>query len=365
MNVIYDLLEKVNLVGDEDFPDWLFNSTYNDFEDNYYDQSFAESELVSEIKKMRRRYNDFFDYMDAIDIYNEYMEAMVNKYGSMRTIKNALEVNLIEDPIPAKPKLKATKKNKLFLQSGVIPSRKTDTLHLDGEEIRSLARKIQPDKDGSSVDEADMYKKLPKDVKEELKRASRRLSGETRKQNMYRTVGNNRGTDFIVEFLNNAKNGVYSSHQAKKSTDDSVSIIDIAKDIIREKTVPPELLEDENSISRTVVYGNRLVNTRDKQQIEIYKQLLEEGFDVMHQLGHSGLDKKSVKMIRNGIGATEPMTKKEMKKMKKRTKKEAAKIKRRADASEVLQRTILGNKLDLDDSSGMLNLRLKDIAPDE
>lgn len=362
-NVIYAFLEKMNEVPDDQFPSWVFNPTYNEFDDNYYQQSFVEDRLMMDIKKMKRRYNDFYEFMDAIETYNDYMEMMVDKYGSMRTIKNSMEVGLIDDPIPAKPKLKANKKNKLFLQNGIVPSRKTDVLQLSSEEIVEMARRMQPDKDGSEVDEGDMFNKVPKELKEEMKRANRRLSGQSRRQNMYRTVGSNRGTDFIVEFLNNAKRGVYDTEYDKHG--ENTSIVDIAKDIVRERDIPPEVLEDEQSPNKTIVYGSRLVNARQKQQIEIYKELLEAGFDVMHQLGHSGLDKKAVKMIRTSIGDTTPMTKKELKRAKKKAKKDAARIKRRADASDVLQRTILGNKLDTYEEGGMINLRLKDIAPDD
>ena len=76
------------------------------------------------------------------------------------------------------------------------------------------------------------------------------------------------------------------------------------------------------------------------------------------------MDKKAVKLIRSQIGATEPMTKKEMKKMKKKAKKDRERIERRRDSNELLEKTLLGNKFSFREDGDTLSFRLRDVYRD-
>ena len=76
------------------------------------------------------------------------------------------------------------------------------------------------------------------------------------------------------------------------------------------------------------------------------------------------MNKQSVKMIRSHIGDTEPASKKELKKIKKRAKKEREMIEKRRDNNRLLEKTLLGNKFSLDDKDGQLNFRLRDVYRD-
>lgn len=363
MNAYEELFEVVKDTDDSLWPDWLFNPSFNDFNDNYYCQSFAEDETTTMIKKLKHRYNNFFEWIDAMAIYNEYMNRMIDKYGSIRVIKNALEVDMMDDPIPSKPKLKNNRKNRQFLQSGTIPSRRDPEITISEDEMLVIARQAFPGQMGDDIDEDLSNEKLPKETRKRLKEIQKVIDGEERRRNMYRSVGNNSGTDFITAYLNNALKGVYdSSGRPTKNNDES--LIDIVKEMERVENTRPELLESE-SMYKTTVVGNRLVRQADLQRTEVYKELYQEGFDILHSLGRSGLDKKSVKMIRSQIGASEPMTKKELKKMKKRAKKDQARIQSRADASNLLEKTLLGNRLSSSiDSNGNINLRLRDLYRD-
>lgn len=363
MDVYEELFEAVKDTDDSLWPDWLFNPAFNDFDDNYYIQSFAEDETTMMVKKLKHRYNDFFEWVDAMSIYNEYMSQMIEKYGSLRVIKNALEVDMMDDPIPSKPKLKNNRKNRQFLRSGTIPSRRDPEIAVSGEEMLAIARQAFPGQMGEDVDEELSNEPLPKETKKRLREIQRVIDGEERRRNMYRSIGNNSGTDFITAYLNNAMKGIYDSSGNITGNNDQ-SLMEIVKEMERIENTRPELLEDE-SMYKTTVVGNRLVRQADLQRTEVYKELYQEGFDILHSLGRSGLDKKSVKMIRSQIGASEPMTKKELKKMKKRAKKDQARIQRRADASNLLEKTLLGNRLDTRrDSDGNISLRLRDLYRD-
>jgi hypothetical protein len=358
--------EELGFIAEADdtlFPNWLFNPVFNEFDDNYYQHSFVEDELTRTVKKLRRRYNDFFDWSEAMTIYNEYMEKLVDKYGSMRVIRNSLKINMMDDPVPSRPKLKNNRKNRQFLRSGVIPSRRVVDVPVSNEDMIAIARQAYPDMMGDEVSERDNFKKLPKAERERLKKIQASFAGRNRRQNLYRTVGESSGTDFIVEYLNQARKGVYDSsgyHEEKHR-----SLVEEIEEEEKRKLLPIEFQDDDFELENlTTIQNGRIVNRAAARRMEIYKELYDEGFDIIGGMGKS-MDKKAVKMIRAEIGATEPASKKELKKIKKRNKKDRARIQRRQDEDALLERTLLGNKLNVSrDRDGNLSLRLRDLYPD-
>lgn len=360
-----DELDFVRESDDNLYPTFLFNPMYNDFGDNYYSQSFVNDELTTKVKRLRRRYNDYFDYLDALDTYDEYMDLLIDKYGSKRVIKNAAEADLLQDPLPAKPKLKNTRKNRQFQRAGSVPSRKIDIEPVGKEEMIAIARQLFPNQTGESVTEDDNDKKIPKELKKKLRRIEQQLAGKDRKRNLYRATGINHGTDFIVEYLNQTKRGVYNS-SGQKDDANSKSLYDMVKEDERRKYIRDEILEDEEMLDTSEIVNGRLVNRRTHQQMEIYKELAMGGIDVLGNFG-KGMTRKAQKMIRSQIGESEPLTKKEMKKIKKRSRKEKERIQRRRDSNRLLEQTLLGNKLDKFDFNSndkSLSFRLKDIYRD-
>ena len=354
-------LEFVKDSPDDIFPDFLFNPMFNDFNDNYYQQSFAKDEIISQVKKLRRRYSDFFDWSDAMGIYEEYMESMLDKYGSMRVIKNALDVDMMPDPIPEKPKLKQTRRNKQYMRAGITPSRPIDNpVEVSDNEILAIARQVFPNATGEDVSEEDSKKKLPKSVRKSIRRMQEDLAGKDRRKHLYRSVGNN-GTDFIVEYLNQTKRGIYDS-SGHYTGETNMSLMDIVREQERIDSTPPEILEYESDNGTEIVNG-RLVRRRDNLKLQIYKELYAEGIDVIGNFGKS-MNKQAVKMVRSAIGDTEPMTKKEMKKVKKKAKKERERLERRQDSNSLLEKTLLGNKFDFSNNGNSVSFRLKDIYRD-
>lgn len=355
-------LELVKGSDDSLYPDWLFEPFLYDFGDGYYEKSFVNDELAAMAKKLRRRYNDFFEWMEAMDIYNSYMDVLIEKYGSETLVHRLAEAEMMVEVVPVKPKLKNNKKNRQFLRSGIVPSRSFSETPLTNEEMLAIARQTFPNETGQNITDEELSRDLTKKEKRHLKEVQDEMAAVSRRKNLYRTVGNNAGTDFIVEYLNRSKQGIYDSSGRYKGDEyeGGISLADIVDEMEYVENTPPELLEDESANTTTLVNG-RLVNKREFQRMEIYKELYQQGIDIIGHLGRS-MDKKAVKMIRTEIGATEPMTKKELKKMKRRARKDEEKIARRRDANSLLEETLLGNKLSVTrDSNGNLGLRLKDL----
>lgn len=349
---------------DDLFPDWLFKPAFNDFDDDYYEASFVDTKLETDAKKIRRRYNDYFQWEEAMFIYENYMNKMVEKWGSMKIITNSVEHGTMPDYIPPKPRLKNTKKNRRILRGEISPSRRRVELPVSPEETIAIARQLFPDAMGDDL-ELEEYK-MNKKEKLAYERMERRFEQKNRRANMYRDVGTSRGTDFIVEYLNQAKQGVYTSSgfrkKKKPDEEENGSLVAVAKEIIRRETTPQWIIDDEELPETTMEYG-RIVNRREMEEMEIYKILYEEGFNVIGSMS-GRMDKRSVKMIRAQIGATEPMTKKEMRKLKKRNKRDQARIQRRRDESNALTQSLLKNKIrNGRDANGNITLRMHDLFP--
>ena len=348
---------------DDVFPSWLFTPVFNDFDDDYYEESFAETVIQLQAKRIRRKYNDFFQWQKAMETYNAYMQEMVNKWGSLSIIENSVEAETMPDFIPPKPMLKNNKRNREFLKTGRMPVLRIVELPVEDDDIIALARQLYPDQMGTDLSLDDRKAtKAEKKVYERMKNSSER---KERRQNMYRRVGSSHGTDFIVEYLNQAKSGVYNSSGIRKKNifdDDEMSLVDKAKEMERILTTPQYILDEEMQTETTFVNG-RMVKRREQEQAEIYKILYEEGFNVIKSM-NLHMNKKSIKMIRSQIGATEPMTKKEMKKLKKRNKKDQARVQRRRDENSNLSNMLLRNKInesEMRDENGNITFRLQDL----
>ena len=360
-NSYEDELGFVKEADDDLFPSFLFNPLFNDFNDNYYKNSFANDELITMVKRLRRRYSNFFDWVDAMEIYNEYMDIILDKYGSMRVVQNALKNGTMEDPIPSKPKLKNTKRNRQFMRSGIAPSRQVGVEPLSDDELIVIARQSIPDAMGENILEENSRKDLPKKLRKRLHAMSDNMAGQNRKRNLYRSVVNNHGTDFIVEYLNQTKRGIYD-HSGHATNDENMSLMDIVREQERIDETRPEFLDNEFGNETSIVNG-RLVRRKDYERMEIYKELYSAGIDVIGNFGKS-MDKRAVKMVRSYIGDTEPSSKKELKKLKKRMKKDQERIERRRDSNALLEQTLLGNKFSFNENEDSLTFRLKDIYRD-
>lgn len=85
----------------------LFNDDYHLPDDDYFD-----SDYMSRVKKIRRRYRNYFDYLDAVQLYNEYMDSLAEKYGGKRNLKLQLMLNKVHEYLPNFPELRKIRKFK-------------------------------------------------------------------------------------------------------------------------------------------------------------------------------------------------------------------------------------------------------------
>lgn len=361
--LIYEYLQDLQAVAeaeDDYFPEFLFTFISQDFGDNYYERGMADTPLLKEAKKIRRRYNDFFDFCDAMEVYKEYMELLGEKYGSVKIVKQSAKEGMIDEYVPPKPKLKNTKKNRQLTAEGIIPSRKVVDMP-DPEEIIRIARLTLPTADGSSLTDADLEKKPSKKYQKIFDKAYDRAAGADRKRNMYRHIGSNESIDFILNFINNANSGDYSTASNTSMEDKPLS--EIRDEMLRERDIPEELLEYYLTPNTRCIRNGRLVNSEDENKAEIMALLYEMGVDVFNSYGKN-MNKTAVKLVRERVGDVGPMTKKERKRYKKQMKQEQKRMANKRNNDALLERTLLRNRFKFDTDGNAISMRMCDIIKD-
>lgn len=342
---------------DNIFPEYLFKPMKNDFGDNYYHKGISSDPLTLKAKSLRRKYSNYFDYIDAVDVYNEYIELLIEKYGSWSIIKNNNKIGLLDDILPPKPKLKKNRRNREYMKAGIVPSRKHMDAVDDDVNIKELSRKMIPGEFGENIDESDNYKKPSKESRKMLKQMAIEMAGKQRRKNLYSNISSSGGTDFIIEYFNQANRGVYD----EKGDYVERSIYEIYMEDEEAKMIPKELLDADLLSNTPQIVNGRYVKRSDIEQIELLKELYEAGIDLIGT-SSKNMDKSAVKLLRRQVGyASEPMTKKELKKHKKRMKNEKKRLERQRDADSALSNILLKNKIS---DNGSINFRLRDIYKD-
>lgn len=363
-DILLEYLQDLQAVADADderFPEFLFSFISQDFGDNYYERGMADTPLLKDAKKIRRKYNDFFDFCDAMEVYKEYMELLGEKYGSVKIVKDSAKEGMIDEYVPPKPKLKNTKKNRQLSAEGIIPSRRMVEVP-DREEIIRIARLTMPTADGSTLTDKELSGKVPKKYQRVFDKAYDRAAGADRKRNMYRHVGSNESIDFILNFINRANSGDYSvSHDDGHISDKPLS--EIREDLLRERDIPEELLEYYLTPNTRYIKNGRVVNHEDENAAEIMAALYEMGVDVFNSYGKN-MNKTAVKLVRERVGDGGPMTKKEKKAYKKQLKKERERMANKRNNDSMLERTLLRNRFSFDTEGNAISMRMADIIRD-
>ena len=188
----YEKLEQIASKPDEAYPDYLFAPLTNDFGIDYYNLGTIEDPMVSKARNLRRKYSNYFAYIDALEVYNDYKQYLIDKYGSWGVVKASMKIGTIDDFIPAKPKLKSKKINKEMLRSGITPSRKI--YDIDQSIIHDSISYLPAD-DVSPFD----TEKLPKDIRKMLKSSAKKVQQTARANSLYNRYGRDRGTDIIID----------------------------------------------------------------------------------------------------------------------------------------------------------------------
>lgn len=299
-----------------------------DYGDNYHipieveEKELSSSTLLSKVKKLKRRYRNYYEYLKAMRVYEEYYMFLIDKYGSLEEIEKAYLFGTMDDFIPYLPELRMTKRNKMLKATGATDmyEMKDVPLHDRDEMVQWLGE--QPDIRTVDV----KFKWASKDVEEMFEEERSNLSSlscdEIVEQlgvmnRLYRS--RNKGMTKKKSVLSYKTDMMRAKYKRLKNdnTDDGfgdtlstwLNELEEMEDRIEFGENP--ISEDDNSI---MMYKDINITSKEVEEIEVVKMMRELGIS----LDSSRVSKKSYKIIR-GDEKREKKKNKKNKKFKKMT----------------------------------------------
>jgi hypothetical protein len=92
--------------------DTVYMQSRMDFYDDYYHEDPDSYEaLLSEVKKIRRIYVNYNDFLRALDLREQYIDSLVEKYGGSGLFEVYYNTGLVTDWIPPEPQLSKRSKD--------------------------------------------------------------------------------------------------------------------------------------------------------------------------------------------------------------------------------------------------------------
>ena len=276
-----------------------FNSQVNDFGDEYHQPDpvidIEDKEMLEQIKSLKRRYRDFGEYCDAMDLFDAYIRQIVDRYGGKKQFRLFNQLGMVKEYIPFVPTLRRTKTNKLYIDKGLprVQTDRLDTSHIELPSIDetedvdvSFKLKDQKDKIFDSKVKDSTRNKVAQDI-EQIERFYKgkvkhptRLSKKVQKERILRQ-----------KFLK----------------DDYVPVSKLEEEYYHRKDLGQYEIIDPDAL---VYYKGVTIGKLEAEELETRDILNELGFN----LGINALGKKSRKVVKKA--------KKKSKKEKKKKKKE-------------------------------------------
>ena len=363
--IAQDTLELTKNAPENVFPDFLWEIQMNEFEHeiDYKTRAACKNPWVLRAYSIGRKYQDYWRYIEAMNAYVEYADYIDKIYGSFDMLRKAAKDGYSTVFIPPLPKLTHKKKNKLFIESGFIPSRVDEEFEPDDEGIEESIESLP---DGIIID--DPNTKLSK---EEMAMRERVIANKERADRIAGIYTGSNGTsmDAVIRFMTGAS--LESSTVIDRSNG---SVSEAIEDLHEDDFIPSEILEDRYKGDTKAIENGMIVRTKDRELMSIIKTLEENGFSFLDKSATVGMKTEAVRVLRQQLGATEvdldSLSKKERKKLKKKMKRDEFKRTQSVISDRRMQRTLLSNRIRLDvaDSVGgsginpaFANFRLSDV----
>ena len=366
---VKSMMNKTIKAQNENFPKFLFEPVQNDFSDEgnddthkYIDMGLGNielengTEIMQSISRLRNRYKNYFDYIDALDVWQRYYDFVEDTYGSFDFFAEMVEQGNISFPLKRKPKLKNAKKNKYLLEIDVPLSRINREDGLTDEQIKELGDEF-PDQIEIYEDYFEYITYLAEfNAKEE-----KRLARESRIRN-YRKTSAVSTPDFsaINDYLSGSNNqSNYGINQNRPLSDDLNASEEYAG---YSDDLKKDLMGLRNTIKMDPDYRILCSYGQDRDTYEVYSALAQAGYDVNGMLDTSSMDRKAVKLIQKAVPSLqEDLTPKQLKKMKKRRKKKDKELTERLFANESARNILTKNRVSFNVEDNMMSFTLKDI----
>lgn len=364
--IIADLHDRIGCADDDGFPPFLFDIVYGvDEDDPYYNQT--KIEVPKEVLKLKRKYVDFHEWLDALDIYHDYLEILAEKYGSVSIVMETYNAGEVEEYIPTEPKLKPTKINKQYLRAGIMPPKKVPKPPMKIDFVNLVERMFPIEGEIEDINDApELIVAPPKRVRKQFDAAIRRIAGEYRQENInavMRTNDKERTVSMLNTILDNMQRDRYDKNRKYKTAN---SFTEFLEHYMEDLDADPDFESDEitDRYVNTISSGH-IIATKQAKDSEILKIFYQHGIDFMG----GKKTNEAIRIAREAVGYDmdeRHMSKKELKKYKKKMEKRNEILNHQVGENSALRHILTGNSLDSlidEDENGdpMLRFGLNDL----
>ena len=243
------------------------------FNDNYHrDNDDITVEDEQEVRGLRRRYPQYTDWVEAINIYNDYMKKLYAKYVSKEVFDVLYKSGKITEYVPPEPKIKPSALNKSLKKNQIMLSPKSKTneyiTDVTGFSIQELLAMTNTSFDPNEVID---IKRLNKDKasKELLKMFDQANSNKNFAKNRDKAMLNG-GIDFINEYFE-TKSKMDKDKYHEETEEASL------QDLLDDNFVTEEDLQ--NATDEMTWYNGMMVRKSALDEDMIYRKLNDMGWD--------------------------------------------------------------------------------------
>lgn len=139
----------------------IYEPRIHDFGDSYHMPDVITDEetesLLYRVKKIKRKYTNWFDYTEACKLYDDYMTHLFDKYGGKDQFDLQCLLGRMNDYIPNYPELRKTRKNKYYRKNRITK----DMVEFDEVEIDNSF--LDPEFEEDTCSENDVKIKIKND----------------------------------------------------------------------------------------------------------------------------------------------------------------------------------------------------------
>ena len=351
------LLEQMEQIPNDRFPEMLFSPVINQFEDdigkNYWTDFDESNELIDRAMTIGGKTRDYNKYLDELEVWNEYMSSLAEKYGSIEIVEAAAEDGVIPEFVPKKPSLKMTKRNKLLIKSGVVPSRKSFKPTYIGL-YGFMDQSGEIDSEWEEITEDNMFQKMDKASRKAIKKYLNKHMVRDRMEMYTNSTTKNDAFATINEFYN-----TFGERGYRRQDDEFTSLTQLQKERERIENTPDHLLDEMFDTSYSgidYVYG-KFTDTRKSRKLDIVKDMIELGYDPFRLGAAEGISKKEIKLIATDMSDVIPDNVKKgkmWKKLNKKKKKERKKLAKHTTQNSNIAR-LINNSFSVSDTEFLTN----------
>lgn len=248
-----------------------------DYGDNYHRLDIdPSSELEAAARQIRRRYRRMGDYMKAVAVYNEYMTSLYEKYGGKYFFDLRYDEELIEDFVPAAPRMKNTPRNKTILKRRIIVS-DIDVTKIDNERLDQLVEEYseQTNLKELTISERDTPDK-------EVRKIIKDISFGPIKPKITQVDS----LDYLDAYFK-SKNKIMDEKREEKIA--SISLSDIIDGNYEIEST------DEDEIA-SVYYNGKYIRKNLADDLQLYTQLGKMGWDHIKLMKRKGVSGRVTKL---------------------------------------------------------------------